>query len=580
MGKLPRVVTFGLGLLMCGAFAYAGPADVPVTFQITTNTSFGTSMFVLGSIPQLCNWNQINAIKMVPASCVGSACTWTATIGIVQGVSYQYKFVSRHDCATCYSDTNNVVYEPPANVNRSGSTSTGPTAPWNGKTIFYLSSWSSVSLLYSNTATAAFAVQSMVPAGPGRSGGEKLWRVDGINHAGETNLIFVFTDNLGHYDNPDGVGGRNYETPLDAAVVQDGQVYNYWPPAFVSTNRIETFTLNSTNLASRTIRVYLARGYNENAAKRYPVLYMHDGQNLFLNMGQFGSWHADTNVNNLIRFGKMRETIIVGVDNSSDRLCEYSPPQPTCTNACATPRGDKYAALLINELKPVVDASYRTLSDPDNTGILGSSMGGLISAWLGWAHAETYHKIGAMSSSFWDCFPISSPNSKRSIRIYIDSGDHDSQGTIGSSDSLLDTMGERDNLMQNGYVFNLDLDHTIGYGHWHSEQWWDVRSPRCFTFLFPASDEANTVLDTATPPRITKLQLAEPSNVVTWTSYRLRTYAVQGVANIQYASSMTWSDLFITTTPEPLLWNSPSVGVSNLFHFLRVRELSVPNWPN
>jgi hypothetical protein len=141
-------------------------------------------------------------------------------------------------------------------------------------------------------------------------------------------------------------------------------------------------------------------------------------------------------------------------------------------------------------------------------------------------------------------------------------------------------MGERDNLMQNGYAFNLDLDHTIGYGHWHSEQWWDVRSPRCFTFLFPASDEANTVLDTATPPRITNLQLAGPSNVVTWTSYRLRTYAVQGVTNVQYASTMTWSDLFITTMPEPLLWNSPNVGVSNLFHFLRVRELSVPNWPN
>ncbi len=577
MAKLPRVVTFGLGLLMCGAFAFAGPADIPVTFQITTNTVFGDSIFVLGNIPQLSGSNMVNAIKLVPNSCVGSVCTWSVSIGILQGTSYQYKFVKRSDCATCYSNPSNGSYEPGAN--RTGSTPAGPAAPWSGKTVFYYSSWSSVSLLYSNTATMNFVVQPMLAVGPGRNGGEKLWRVDGINHAGETNLIFVFTDNQGHYDNPDGVGGRNYETPLDAAVVQDGQVYNYWPPAFVSTNRIETFTLNSTNLASRTIRVYLPRGYNENTTKRYPVLYMHDGQNLFLGMGPFGCWNADTNANNLIRFGRMRETIIVGVDNSSDRFCEYAPPGCSYSQ-CSTPHGDKYASLLVDELKPIIDVNYRTLFDPDDTGVLGSSLGGLISAYLGWQRSGTFHKIGAMSSSLDICFPIPSPDAKRPIRIYLDSGNMDAQGTVGSSDDLLSTVGERDKLLQNGYAFNLDLDHTIGYGQWHNEQWWNVRSPRCFTFLFPTSDEPNTVLDTATPPRITNLQLAGPSNVVTWTSYRLRTYAVQGVTNEQYSSSMTWSDLFITPSSEPRLWNYPSVGVTNLFHFLRVRELSVPNWPN
>src|SRR6185503_2559101 len=110
------------------------------------------------------------------------------------------------------------------------------------------------------------------------------------------------------------------------------------------------------------------------AAKRYPVLYMHDGQNLFLNMGGFGSWHADTNANNLIRYGKMRETIIVGVDNTDDRLREYTPP------TCNPPEGGdslgaNYAALLIQELKPMIDATYRTRPDADNTGVLGSSMG-------------------------------------------------------------------------------------------------------------------------------------------------------------------------------------------------------------
>ena len=545
-------------------------------------------MFVLGSIPQLSSWNQVNAIKLVPSSCIGSVCTWTASVGILQGTSYEYKFVSRNDCATCYSDASNVAYEPPFNINRTGATASEPPSPWNGKTIFYLSGWSSVSLLYSNTTTGSFAILPMQAVGPGRGGAEKLWRADGVNHAGETNLVFVFTDNQGHYDNPDGVGGRNYETPLDAAVVQDGQVYNYWPPPSVSTNRVVSFAITPTNgLPQRTIRVYLPRGFNENATKSYPVLYMHDGQNLFLGMAGLSgySWGADTNAANLIRFGKMREIIIVGVaSDTGNRFCEYAPPGCPYSE-CSQPSGDQYASFLADQLKPYIDNTYsittgRTLTDADDTGILGSSLGGLISAYIGWQRLGTYHRIGAMSSSFDICSPIPAPDTKRPIRIYLDSGNMDAQGSVGSSDDLLNTIGERDNLVNNGYVFNIDLDHTIGYGHWHSEQWWAVRLPRCFAFLFPTSDEANTVLDAAAPPRITNLQLTGPSNVVTWTSYRLRTYAVQGVTNEQYSSSMTWSDLFLTPLPEPLLWNYPSVGVSNTFHFLRVRESAVPLWPN
>jgi predicted alpha/beta superfamily hydrolase len=428
----------------------------------------------------------------------------------------------------------------------------------------------------------------MIPVGPGRSGGEQIWRADGVNHAGETNLQFAFytvVAGTNVYDNA-GQPGIDYRTPLDACVVQDGQVYNYWPPAFVSTNRVVTFSITPTNgLAGRTIRVYLPRGFNENATKHYPVLYLHDGQNLFLGMtGLSGfSWNADTTAASLIRFGRMRETIIVGVDNSSDRFCEYAPSGCTYSQ-CSTPRGDKYVSFLADQLKPYIDNTYsitaaRTLPDADNTGGLGSSLGGLISAYMGWQHSGVYHKIGCMSSSFDICFPIST-GTNFPVRVYLDSGNMDTQSSVGSSDDLLATVGERDNLILDGHVFNVDLDHTIGYGQWHSEQWWAVRLPRCYLFLFPTSDEPNTVLDAATPPQITGLQPMGPSNVVTWTSFRLRTYEVQGATDLQYSSSMTWSDLFATPLPEPLLWNYPSAGVSNIFNFLRVRELSVPNWPN
>ncbi|MCG3148161.1 MAG: hypothetical protein PCFJNLEI_01603 [Verrucomicrobiae bacterium] len=549
---------------------FAGPAEVPVQFTNTTSTTFGQSVFILGSIPQLGNWNPTRAIKMVPSNCSGATCDWAVTIGLPEGTNFEYKFVKRDDCATCYSNAANIIYEPGAN--RTGSVPPGPPAPFAGKTVFYFSSWSSVSILFSNTATSNFTVRAMVPVSNG------LWRVDGLNQTGETNLTFVFTDNLGNYDNPDLVPGRNYETPLDACAVRNGQVYNYWPPAFVSTNRVETFEITPSNgLAARTIRVYLPRGYNENTGKRYPVFYLHDGQNLFLDMGSFGSWHADTNANNLIRYGKMRETILVGVDSSSNRLREYTPPGCSAPSG-GTALGAQYADFLINQLKPLIDANYRTLTNASNTGVLGSSMGGLISAYLGWQSPGTFGKIGALSSSFWVCQPIPAPDTKRPIRIYLDSGNKDTAGSTAEedTDSLLETLSERDQLLRNGYVLNDDLDHTIGYGHWHSEQWWDVRSPRCFTFLFPTSDEPNTVLPA---PRITALQVAGKSNLLTWTSYRLRTYSVEGVTNTSFTSGMTWSNV-VTLPVEVRRWGYPTVGITNSFQFLRVREHAVPDWPN
>src|SRR5436309_457606 len=112
--KLRATAVAGL-LLTLAVQTRAGPADVAVLFTNTTSTSFGQSIFVLGSIPQLGNWEPTRAIKMVPASCVSSTCDWSVTIGIPEGTSYEYKFVKRDDCALCYSNAANIIYEPGAN---------------------------------------------------------------------------------------------------------------------------------------------------------------------------------------------------------------------------------------------------------------------------------------------------------------------------------------------------------------------------------------------------------------------------------------------------------------------------------
>lgn len=578
--------------LVAAARGFADADDVPVTFSLTTNTAFGTSVFVAGNIPQLYNWDPTRAIELTPGNCNGSNCTWSATIGIPPGTSYQYKFILRNDCATCLSDPTNVQWPPGAN--QTGATAPGPPAPYSGKTIFYYSSWSNVSLYYSNSVTG-WTNAPMIAIGPGRTGGEQIWRASNVDIAGDTNLEFGFYSVVAGtnvYDNA-GLPDVDYQSPLDALVVQDGQVYNYWPPPSVSASAIDTLSITPTDgLDTRPVRVYKPRGYAENTGKSYPVLYMHDGQNVFLyNAGGSSPfrWGAETNADNLIRFGKMRETIIVGVDCNTDsntRVCEYSPPQPVCTNLCAAPLGSQYVSFLIDQVKPLIDANYRTLTNADDTGVMGSSMGGLISTYLGWQYTNVFHKVGAMSSAFCDYYPMSAADVQRpQLRIYMDSGDNDTSNVatgVGClvNDDLLNTIGERDALIGLGYVFNNNLDHTVGYGQWHNEQWWCNRLPRCYTFLFPTSDEPDTVLDAAAPPRITNFQLLGPSNVVTWTAYKARLYALQGSTNQSYSSTMNWSNVFTTPAPEPLPWDYVTGSATNTFQFFRVLEYGVPNWPN
>jgi predicted alpha/beta superfamily hydrolase len=331
-----------------------------------------------------------------------------------------------------------------------------------------------------------------------------------------------------------------------------------------------------TNLPSRTVRVCLPRGYNENAARRYPVLYMHDGQNLFQGMAGLSgySWNADTNAASLIRFGEVRELIIVGVDSSAvgaTRIAEYKPPE--CGGI-----GDKYAALLIQELKPYMDAHYRTLPDADNTGAWGSSMGGLISTYLGWTFPGTFRKIGAMSTAFWQCAATGDNLAvapKRPLRVYLDSGDVDQQNF--SSDGVALTFAARDNLLNNGYVLNVDLDHVVGYNQNHSEQWWCALSPRCFTFLFPTADEPNTILDAAAPLRITAFRLTNNTCAVTWPGFRSRIYSLEGSTNTGVAAAMNWSNV-VNTAPESRPWNYPTATATNVFHFFRVVAQPVTNW--
>ncbi len=173
-------------------------------------------------------------------------------------------------------------------------------------------------------------------------------------------------------------------------------------------------------LQPRDIIVWLPLSYDDASENRYPVLYMHDGQNIFDPVTSYTGvdWEADETATDLIEEGKIREIIIVGIYNTPERLEEYS----------ASPKGKLYREFIINELKPLIDKIYRTLPGREHTATIGSSMGGLVSFLLAWNHPEVFSMAGCLSPSFIFRKNQAIKLLKRSkppqspLRIYMDCG--------------------------------------------------------------------------------------------------------------------------------------------------------------
>lgn len=154
----------------------------------------------------------------------------------------------------------------------------------------------------------------------------------------------------------------------------------------------------------RRIWIYLPPDY-ETSNKRYPVLYMHDGQNVFDAATSFvGEWEVNETLEKLFKEGKTSGVIVVAIDNGgSDRLNEYSPWKWDNTNIQIAKgqggEGDKYVDSIVKSLKPYIDENFRTI--PEDNGIMGSSMGGLISLYAALKYPEVFKKVGVLSSAFW-----------------------------------------------------------------------------------------------------------------------------------------------------------------------------------
>lgn len=250
----------------------------------------------------------------------------------------------------------------------------------------------------------------------------------------------------------------------------------FMPEARCSVCELQEFAADDG--APLKIRVHLPPGYDENPLRRYPVLYMQDGNNLFFEAEAFGghTWGVQETLADLEAMSLVDAPIVVGIQ-PRDRLEQYT-----------LPGYEAYGRLLTEHLVPRIDANYRTLTGPRHTAVIGSSLGGVVSFHLAWRHPEVFGQAACLSSTFGyrdDLMERVAREPRRPIRLYLDSGwPRDNYEVTRAMTALL---------CGRGYRVGVDLLHLAIPHAAHQEQAWRTRLHLPLQFLFGASAAAGAI---------------------------------------------------------------------------------------
>jgi predicted alpha/beta superfamily hydrolase len=236
---------------------------------------------------------------------------------------------------------------------------------------------------------------------------------------------------------------------------------------------------------ARDIVVYVPPQY-EGTSDRYPVLYLQDGQNLFDPATAFGGndWRADITTDCLIENGAIEPVILVGVYNTGvRRISEYTPTR--CRRRRKGGKADRYAQMLARELKPFIDREYHTRRAPADTGVGGSSLGGLVSLEAGLLYPRVFGKLAVLSPSIWwdersILELVRSTNLKIRPRLWLDAGTEEGDGSV-----IADLRMLRDALVEKGWREGADLCYREVECAGHNEHAWAARFGEVLQYLFP-----------------------------------------------------------------------------------------------
>lgn len=237
---------------------------------------------------------------------------------------------------------------------------------------------------------------------------------------------------------------------------------------------------------ARDVSIYLPEAYLAQPRRRFPVFYLHDGQNLFDTRTSYvpgRTWRAHTTADILTREGLMELVILVGINNTgARRMAEYT---PTRDPRLGGGEGHRYGLLLTRELKPAIDKRFRTLTDPENTALGGSSLGGLISLALGLEFSDVFGKLAVMSPSVWwnqrSILPrVNAARPRPHLKIWLDMGTAEGLRHLRDTDLLHRRLNVR------GWRDGEDLAYLRVTGATHDEESWAQRFDEVLRFLFPA----------------------------------------------------------------------------------------------
>jgi predicted alpha/beta superfamily hydrolase len=237
----------------------------------------------------------------------------------------------------------------------------------------------------------------------------------------------------------------------------------------------------------RDLIVYLPPCYDENPDRFYPVLYMHDGQNLFDGRTSFvkdRTWLMREHTDAAIAAREIQPLVIVGIYNTGDRrIAEYTPDRNAQLGGG---EAEAYGRLIIEELMPWVQAEYRVRQDRESTGMAGSSLGGLVTLYLGIRYARYFGKLGALSPSVWwnrksilGFVNEHAPQIWDRPRLWLDVGDKEGARTMRDAEQLARR------LKANGWRPGQTLHFEKVQGGTHDEASWATRVRPMLRFLFP-----------------------------------------------------------------------------------------------